>query len=179
MSNEIAMQPTPQATAGRPDTPEVRRHVVWYNALFLTLTPIAALVAVPWYALTVGVTWVEVAACAAVWVAVGLSVTAGYHRLFTHRAYEASAPVRALFAVLEAAALENSGIAWAAAHRVHHRVVDSTDHPYNPQEGFWYSHMGGSSSKGPSTTTPPTCPTCGRTPSAAGSTATTWRSPSP
>jgi stearoyl-CoA desaturase (delta-9 desaturase) len=142
MSNEIALHPTPQPTAGRSGTPEVRRHVVWYNAAFLTLTPIAAVVAVPWYALTVGVTWVEIAACATLWVVVGLSVTAGYHRLFTHRAYEASAPVRALFAVLGAAALENSVIAWAAAHRFHHRFVDSDDDPYNPQEGFWYSHMG-------------------------------------
>jgi stearoyl-CoA desaturase (Delta-9 desaturase) len=142
MTRNAPLQPAPQPPADRADALAARRHVVWTNALFLILTPIAAAVAVPWYALTVGVTWVEIATCAALWVIVGLSVTAGYHRLFTHRAYEASAPVRALFAVLGAAALENSVIAWAAAHRFHHRFVDTTDDPYNPQAGFWYSHMG-------------------------------------
>ncbi len=76
------------------------------------------------------------------WLVTGLSITAGYHRLFTHRAYAAPAPVRAVFAVIGAAAFENSVISWAAAHRFHHRNVDTDDDPYNAQEGFFYSHMG-------------------------------------
>ncbi len=118
------------------------RRIVWTNVAFLVLTPLAAAVAVPWYVATHGVSWVEVAACLGLWVAIGLGVTAGYHRLFTHRAWDAPAPVRALLAVLGAAALENSVIAWAAAHRFHHRNVDTDDDPYNPQKGFFYSHMG-------------------------------------
>ncbi len=116
---------------------------------FLSLAPLAAAVAVPWYAVTRGVTWVEVAACIGMWVVTGLSITAGYHRLFTHRAYEAPAAVRAVFAVVGAAAYENSVISWAAAHRYHHRHVDTDDDPYNPQEGFWHSHMGWIMVEGP------------------------------
>jgi stearoyl-CoA desaturase (delta-9 desaturase) len=119
-----------------------RRPIVWGNVLFLTLTPLAAAVAVPWYVLSVGVTWVEIAACIVMWLVTGLSITAGYHRLFAHRAYSAPAPVRALFAIIGAAAFENSVISWAAAHRFHHRHVDTEDDPYNAQEGFFYSHMG-------------------------------------
>jgi stearoyl-CoA desaturase (delta-9 desaturase) len=119
-----------------------RRPIVWGNVAFLTLTPLAAAIAVPWYVLTHGVTWVEIAACALMWLVTGLSITAGYHRLFTHRAYSAPAPVRALFAVVGAATYENSVISWAAAHRFHHRYVDTDDDPYNAQEGFFYSHMG-------------------------------------
>ena len=119
-----------------------QRRIVWGNVAFLTLTPLAAAIAVPWYILTHGVTWVEITACALMWLVTGLSITAGYHRLFTHRAYSASASVRALFAIIGAATFENSVISWAAAHRFHHRNVDTDDDPYNAQEGFFYSHMG-------------------------------------
>ncbi|MCP4896107.1 MAG: acyl-CoA desaturase [bacterium] len=124
------------------ENPTPKRSIVWSNAAFLTLTPPAAIITATWYAVSVGITWIEVTACVALWIVVGLSVTAGYHRLFSHRAYQASFPVRLFFALFGAAAWENSIIAWAAAHRFHHRHVDSQDDPYNPQEGFWYSHMG-------------------------------------
>jgi len=122
--------------------PRARRPIVWGNVAFLLLMPLAAAIAVPWYILGHGLTWVEVAACAFMWLVTGLSITAGYHRLFSHRAYSAPAPVRAVFAVIGAAAYENSVISWAAAHRFHHRNVDTDDDPYNAQEGFFYSHMG-------------------------------------
>lgn len=126
-----------------------RRKIVWHNAAFLVLTPIAAVVLVTWYGLTVGIHWSEPAACLGLWVATGLAVTAGYHRLFAHRSYRAAAPIRAAFALLGAAAWQNSVIAWAAAHRFHHRHVDSDDDPYNPQEGFFHSHMGWVMVEGP------------------------------
>ena len=131
-------------TVEKPDPTTQRPHrpIVWGNVAFLTLTPLAAAIAVPWYVLTHGVTWVEIAACVFMWLLTGLSITAGYHRLFTHRAYSAAAPVRAFFAILGAATFENSVISWAAAHRFHHRNVDTDDDPYNAQEGFFYSHMG-------------------------------------
>jgi stearoyl-CoA desaturase (delta-9 desaturase) len=126
-----------------------RRPIVWLNVAFLTLTPLAAAIAVPWYVLTHGVSWVEISACVLMLLVTGLSITAGYHRLFAHRAYSAPAPVRALFAILGAAAFENSVISWAAAHRFHHRHVDTDDDPYNAQEGFFYSHMGWIMIEGP------------------------------
>jgi fatty-acid desaturase len=54
-----------------------RRPILWANVLFLTLTPLAAAIAVPWYILSFGVTWVEIVACVAMWLLTGLSVTAG------------------------------------------------------------------------------------------------------
>ncbi len=123
-------------------TERPHRPIVWGNVLFLTLTPLAAAIAVPWYIFSFGVTWVEIAACVVMWLVTGLSITAGYHRLFAHRAYSAPAPVRALFAIVGAAAFENSVISWAAAHRFHHRHVDTDDDPYNAREGFFYSHIG-------------------------------------
>jgi stearoyl-CoA desaturase (delta-9 desaturase) len=52
------------------------------------------------------------------------------------------APVRPLFAIVGAATFQNSVIIWGAAHRFHHRNVDTDDDPYNAQEGFFHSHIG-------------------------------------
>jgi stearoyl-CoA desaturase (delta-9 desaturase) len=71
---------------------------------------------------------------------VGMSVTCGYHRLFTHRAYQARGPVRLFLLVFGAASFENSVLHWASDHRIHHRHVDQEADPYNSRKGFWYAH---------------------------------------
>lgn len=73
-------------------------------------------------------------------VSVGLAVTCGYHRLFSHRAYQAVWPVRLLLLCLGAASFENSALVWASDHRLHHRSVDRDEDPYNSRKGFWYAH---------------------------------------
>ena len=45
----------------------------------------------------------------------GIGITAGYHRLFSHRAYDAAAPVRFVFALIGGAAWQSSIITWAAS----------------------------------------------------------------
>jgi stearoyl-CoA desaturase (delta-9 desaturase) len=71
---------------------------------------------------------------------IGLAVTCGYHRLFTHRAYQACGPVRLVLLCLGAASFENSALKWASDHRIHHRCVDRGEDPYNSRKGFWYAH---------------------------------------
>jgi stearoyl-CoA desaturase (delta-9 desaturase) len=114
--------------------------IAWWSAVFLIATPVAAVIAVPWQAATMGVSWANILACGALWIATGLGVTAGYHRLFSHRAWQAPAPIRLLFALLGGAAFENSVIAWSAGHRYHHKNVDTDEDPYNAGRGFWFSH---------------------------------------
>src|SRR5579859_1885799 len=46
-----------------------------------------------------------------------LGVTLGYHRMFTHRALDASRPFRAVIAVLGSMAVQGSVIKWVADHR--------------------------------------------------------------
>jgi len=72
--------------------------------------------------------------------AIGMSVTCGYHRLFSHRAYQARWPVRLVMLCLGAASFENSALQWASDHRIHHQHVDRGDDPYNSRKGFWYAH---------------------------------------
>lgn len=73
----------------------------------------------------------------------GLSITGGYHRLWAHKAYEASPALRWFFAFWGAGALQNSILIWASDHRQHHRHVDdNTLDPYSAGRGLWFSHIG-------------------------------------
>lgn len=123
-------------------TQESPRRLNVTNIVFLLGTLLVALVGTPWYILSHGLGWPETLTFVLVWLAVGLSVTAGYHRLFAHKTYQAAWPVRLFFLVFGAGSLENSVLNWAADHRVHHAHVDEERDPYNIQKGFWWAHMG-------------------------------------
>jgi stearoyl-CoA desaturase (delta-9 desaturase) len=118
------------------------RKLNYTNIAFLLGTLTIAAVGVPWYVATGHLGWTEVITCVALWLCVGTSVTAGYHRLYSHRTYQAAWPVRLFFLVFGAGALENSVVNWASDHRIHHSNVDEERDPYNIQKGFWWAHMG-------------------------------------
>jgi stearoyl-CoA desaturase (delta-9 desaturase) len=124
-----------EATAPRPS-------INWLNLVFLLGTLTVALIGTPWYLVKVGLGWPEAITFLVIWFFVGLSVTAGYHRLFAHKTFQASWPVRLFFLVFGAGALENSVLNWAADHRVHHAHVDHDRDPYNITKGFWWAHIG-------------------------------------
>jgi stearoyl-CoA desaturase (delta-9 desaturase) len=113
------------------------------NLVVFAGLPLAALILVPWWGITHGYDsfqWL--------WALVflylnGLSITGGYHRLWAHKSYEASKPLKWFYALWGAGALQNSILIWAADHRRHHRNVDDIDlDPYSPSRGLWFSHMG-------------------------------------
>jgi stearoyl-CoA desaturase (delta-9 desaturase) len=72
----------------------------------------------------------------------GLSITAGYHRLFAHRTYRASAPVRWFFLAFGASTFQNSALSWSADHRAHHADTDGPGDPHSIKKGAWWAHMG-------------------------------------
>jgi len=119
-----------------------RPAINWLNLVFLLGTLLIALVGTPWYIVKFGLGWPEAVTFLVLWLFVGISVTAGYHRLFSHKTYQAAWPVRLFFAVFGAGALENSVLNWSADHRVHHAHVDEERDPYNITKGFWWAHMG-------------------------------------
>jgi stearoyl-CoA desaturase (delta-9 desaturase) len=75
-------------------------------------------------------------------IASGLSITLGYHRLFSHLSFKASWPVRLLTLIFGATAMENSALEWCSDHRRHHKHTDDDEDPYNIQRGFFFAHMG-------------------------------------
>lgn len=117
--------------------------IIWTNVLLFSITTLVAAVGVPWYALSIGFGWSEIVATVICLGYCGMSITAGYHRLWAHKTYEAHPFLQWVFAIGGAFALQNSALHWSADHRVHHRHVDNNDKdPYSAGRGFWYSHIG-------------------------------------
>jgi stearoyl-CoA desaturase (delta-9 desaturase) len=117
--------------------------LVWTNALMFALTFAAAAILVPWYGLTRGFSVAAWVAFPVLAIANGMAITAGYHRLWAHRTYEAHWSLRLLYLVFGTMALQNSAFAWCSGHRAHHLYVDDVDRdPYSARRGFWFSHIG-------------------------------------
>ena len=117
------------------------RKLNWTNTIFLATAHGLAVGGIlwlvfgtfSWWTLGLGLLWLELCS---------ISITAGYHRLFAHRAYRAHAWFRAVVLFFGAASVQNSAIAWSADHRRHHTFTDTGKDPYNAKRGFWWSHMG-------------------------------------
>lgn len=118
------------------------RPLDWVNSIFLIVTPLIGVLGTAWYAWSFGITWLELANFIVMTYLTGLAITGGYHRYFSHRAYECSTPVKLFYLVFGAAAVENSLLNWASDHRYHHRYVDKDEDPYNILKGGLYAHMG-------------------------------------
>lgn len=111
--------------------------VVYFVALFLV-----AVVGIPIYAAGSGIRTADWALFFTYSFLTLLSITAGYHRLYSHHAFEAHPAVEAALLFFGAAAAQQSALKWSALHRQHHRFVDTDRDPYNIQRGFFHAHMG-------------------------------------
>jgi stearoyl-CoA desaturase (delta-9 desaturase) len=113
----------------------------WVNIIFLTLTPVIAVFGTIAWTVARGFEWWMLVLGLVMYFLVGLSITAGYHRLFSHRAYDASRATEVFFAIFGALAAQNSILQWSSSHRVHHRYIDCDWDPYNIRRGFWWAHI--------------------------------------
>ena len=113
----------------------------WFRIAFFVLTPVIGIVGTGAYAWAHGVSWWQPALFLLFYALVGVSVTAGYHRLYAHRSYEAHPLVQAFYLFFGAMALQNSILVWASDHRTHHRHVDHDWDPYNIRRGGWWAHI--------------------------------------
>ncbi|KAI0659273.1 delta 9-fatty acid desaturase protein [Cubamyces menziesii] len=111
------------------------------NYLSLTILTVTPAIAI-WGAFHVPLMWQTAAFSVLYYFFTGLGITAGYHRLWAHRAYNASKPLEYFLAFAGAGAVEGSIKWWARGHRAHHRYTDTPLDPYNAHEGFWWSHIG-------------------------------------
>ncbi len=113
------------------------------NALMFAITMAVALIIVPWYGLTHGFSTAEWVVALSFTFLNGIGITAGYHRLWAHKTYEAHWTVRLFLLVFGTMALQNSAFVWCSGHRKHHLNVDDVDQdPYSARRGFWFSHIG-------------------------------------
>ncbi|HPF15282.1 MAG TPA: fatty acid desaturase [Planctomycetota bacterium] len=112
----------------------------WTNTLFLGFSHLMALGGVYW--LIFHWSWPIFLGAVAWFGMCGLSITGGYHRLFSHPTYKAIWPLRMFYLLFGAASVQNSALKWSADHRIHHKFADQERDPYNINRGFWWAHIG-------------------------------------
>jgi len=76
------------------------------------------------------------------WPISGLGITAGVHRLWSHRSYDAKLPVRVFLMLANSIANQGSIFHWARDHRVHHKHSEEDADPHNATRGFFFAHIG-------------------------------------
>ncbi|KAI0092540.1 delta 9-fatty acid desaturase protein [Irpex rosettiformis] len=112
--------------------------VIWFNLVVVSITPLVSLYGLfttPWHSRTV-------LFCVAYYVFNMIGVTAGYHRLWSHRSYKASQSLEYFLAIAGAGAVQGSIKWWARHHRAHHRYTDTDLDPYGAHHGLLWSHIG-------------------------------------
>lgn len=81
------------------------------------------------------VTATDLAILVGMYVLTAVGVTVGYHRLLTHRSFQAHRPTQYALAVLGSMAVQGPVIAWVADHRKHHAHTDREGDPHSPHVG--------------------------------------------
>ncbi|KAK9455025.1 hypothetical protein V1511DRAFT_499218 [Dipodascopsis uninucleata] len=114
------------------------KHLNWLNVFLVVFIPSAGCTA----AFFTPLQWKTAVWAVIYYFMTGMSITAGYHRLWAHRAYSATLPVRILLSLFGAGAVEGSIRWWSSGHRVHHRYTDTDRDPYSVRKGLLYSHIG-------------------------------------
>jgi stearoyl-CoA desaturase (delta-9 desaturase) len=114
----------------------------WVNTIFLCATPILGIILTIYFFKNTDKYLGQIILGIVFYIATGLSITAGYHRLFSHRTYKANPLLKLIYLLFGAAAFQNSALKWSTDHRVHHNHVDGDQDPYNINKGFFYAHIG-------------------------------------
>ncbi len=146
--------PVPEPTI----PPEIRWAPVpapFYRKVLSFVIAIApALVALFVIARMVGgsIPWLNLLLLTVFYFVIAHGVTIGFHRLFTHRSFEASRPLKVSLALLGSMSFQGSLIGWVADHRRHHRYADHPGDPHSPVyrggehlsglRGLFHAHAG-------------------------------------
>jgi stearoyl-CoA desaturase (delta-9 desaturase) len=126
-----------------------RMRVLNLAAVILPLVGFVAVVVSLWGR---GFHWIDGGLLLGMYALTAIGITVGYHRLFTHRAFEANRVVQFVLAVLGSMAVEGPLLKWVAVHRRHHQHSDMHEDPHSPHEqgdgflglfrGLWHAHVG-------------------------------------
>ncbi|KAM4852219.1 acyl-CoA desaturase 3-like [Thomomys bottae] len=132
---EDIYDPTYQDEAGPPPKLEY----VWRNVILMALLHLGALYGITLVPACKAYTWLWAFLCYAISI---LGVTAGAHRLWSHRTYKARLPLRLFLIIANTMAFQNDVYEWARDHRAHHKFSETHADPHNSRRGFFFSHVG-------------------------------------
>nr|XP_033818476.1 stearoyl-CoA desaturase 5 [Geotrypetes seraphini] len=116
-----------------------RQDIVWRNVILMALLHLGAvysLVLIP-TAQLLTLLWAYLC-----FLLTALGVTAGAHRLWSHRSYKAKLPLRIFLAAANSMAFQNDIFEWVRDHRAHHKFSETDADPHNARRGFFFAHIG-------------------------------------
>ncbi|XP_074502065.1 stearoyl-CoA desaturase b [Sebastes fasciatus] len=119
--------------------PKPPRMLVWRNIILMSVLHLGALYGL---VLLPSVSLPTLAWSVVCYFISALGVTAGAHRLWSHRTYKASFPLRVFLALANSMAFQNDVFEWARDHRVHHKFSETDADPHNATRGFFFAHIG-------------------------------------
>jgi stearoyl-CoA desaturase (delta-9 desaturase) len=121
-------------------------------ALWVVVIPFLALIAGIVLLLRSAVGRVEVLLLLGMYWLSHVGIGLGYHRHFSHRSFQTTRPIKAIFAILGSMAAQGPIVTWAATHRRHHTFSDHQGDPHSPHlhapgvintlKGAWHAHTG-------------------------------------
>ncbi|KAK3849817.1 hypothetical protein Pcinc_043443 [Petrolisthes cinctipes] len=114
--------------------------VVWKNVILFILLHLYSVYGA--YLALFAAQWKTIGFSAVLYFMAALGITMGAHRLWSHRSYKATFPLRLVLGIFQTMAFQNSIWEWARDHRVHHKYSETDADPHNARRGFFFSHMG-------------------------------------
>lgn len=124
------------------NTKALKPELDWVNVVFLMGSPFIAAALMIHHFVNQGFQLSFLFLFLVFYILTGLSITAGYHRLFSHRTYKAAPWLELVYLIFGAASCQNSVLRWADDHRRHHLHVDTKGDPYNINRGLFFAHIG-------------------------------------
>jgi stearoyl-CoA desaturase (delta-9 desaturase) len=116
------------------------------------LAPLVACVGAVVVLSRTGVTAVDWSIFVVMWILNLIGIEIGFHRLFSHGAFQCTEKVKAALVVLGSMGAQGPVISWASNHRHHHQVSDTPEDSHSPHHGgpgplgwlngFWHAHLG-------------------------------------
>ena len=127
--------------------------------LLAVIVPLLGLVAAIIFLWGRGFSWVELGLLLGMYAVTIMGIGVGFHRLFTHRAFETNRVVEFILAALGSMAVQGPLLRWVATHRCHHQHSDQHGDPHSPHDhsrgilgvlrGLWHAHLGWMFQPGP------------------------------
>lgn len=115
-------------------------HILWVNVLYFVGMHVGTVLGL--YLAFTSAKYLTLLFAVVVYTLSLFGITAGVHRLWSHRAYKAKLPLRVFLAFCNSMAYQNSIFVWARDHRVHHKYSETNADPVNIERGFFFAHCG-------------------------------------
>lgn len=117
------------------------KNINWPSLLFIVGYHVLLLALLPVYFIFFKPSGLLIGLSIGLFVASGLAITAGYHRLFSHSTYKTNKFIEFIMLFFGTVATQGSALRWSYDHRFHHAHIDGEEDPYSVTKGFWYAHI--------------------------------------